>query len=37
VFGRQTVTTKVAMMMPITHDRVELDVYFMWDGQEEQA
>jgi hypothetical protein len=38
VFGRQTVTTKVAMMMPITHDRVELDVVdFIWEKQEGQA
>jgi Fe-S-cluster-containing dehydrogenase component len=34
VFGRQTVTTKVSMMMPITHDRLELDVVdFMWEGE----
>jgi Fe-S-cluster-containing dehydrogenase component len=34
VFGRQTVTTKVSMMMPITHDRIELDVVdFIWEGR----
>jgi len=34
VFGRQTVTTKVSMMVPITQDHIELDVVdFMWEAQ----